>query len=139
PRAPRVMDGSSEATRSTRSRRTSPRTTAGVNEDRAHAGVDDSALVTEPRLLDGWIVPPDTAKRRKRGRDSGRRTAVMHPPLHELVEEFCNYQRKLRGRMEGGVGTYRWNLTQYLEFVRTFAGRVATVDDLTSGTLQAWM
>jgi site-specific recombinase XerD len=63
----------------------------------------------------------------------------MHPPLHELVEEFCNYQRKLRGRMEGGVGTYRWNLTQFLKFVRTFAGRVATVNDLTSDTLQAWM
>jgi hypothetical protein len=31
----------------------------------------------------------------------------MSPPLHPLVEEFCNYQRKPRGKTEGGVRTYR--------------------------------
>jgi hypothetical protein len=30
----------------------------------------------------------------------------MHPPLHELVEEFCTYRRKLRGGTDGGVTTY---------------------------------
>ena len=28
-------------------------------------------------------------------------------PLVELVEQFCVYQRKQRGKTEGGVKTYR--------------------------------
>jgi integrase/recombinase XerC len=63
----------------------------------------------------------------------------MHPPLHELVEEFCHYRRKLRGGTDGGVTTYRWNLGRFLAFVRMSAGRLATIDDLTAGTIQTWM
>src|SRR2546426_12618568 len=70
--------------------------------------------------LDGWLVPPETWPRRKRGRGSGRRTGSMAQPLIDLVEQFCTFQRKQRGKTEGGVKTYRWNLGQYLEFV---AGR----------------
>src|SRR3989442_1491214 len=104
-----------------------------------HVANEPGAPTSQAAALDAWIVPPDTAPQRKRGRGSGRRTAAMHPPLHDLVEEFCTYERKLRGRTEGGVRTYRWNLGQLLAFVRTFAGRLATVDDLTSGTIHAWM
>ena len=55
--------------------------------------------------LDGWVIPPDTATRRKRGRGSGRRTESMAQPLTDLVEQFCNFQRKQRGKTEGGVKT----------------------------------
>ena len=68
--------------------------------------------------LDGWIVPPDTAEQRKRGRGQGRRTGTMTQPLTELIETFCNYQRKQRGKTEGGVRAYRWNLEQLLTFIR---------------------
>jgi hypothetical protein len=60
----------------------------------------------------------------------------MARPLIDLVEQFCTFQRKQRGKAEGGVKTYRWN--QYLEFV---AGRrrPACVGDLEPTTIQAWM
>src|SRR5438093_13031159 len=64
--------------------------------------------------LDGWVVAPDTATQRKRGRGSGRRTENMTQPLTELVEQFCNFQRKQRGKTEGGVRAYRWNREQFL-------------------------
>ena len=35
--------------------------------------------------------------------------------------------------------TYRWNLEQFLEFVRKRDGRLARVTDLTAATIQAWM
>src|SRR2546425_11653210 len=89
--------------------------------------------------VDGWVVPPDTADRRKRGRDPGRRTDVMAQQLTDLVEQFCNFQRKQRGKTEGGVKAYRWNLEQFLVFVRNRYGRLARVTDLTSPTIQAWM
>src|SRR6185437_15888311 len=92
-----------------------------------------------PNGLDGWIVPPDTEPRRKRGRDSGRRTETMTQPLPELVDQFCILQHKQRGRTEGGAKTYRWNLEQFLEFVRKHEGRLARVKDLTASTVQAWM
>ena len=38
----------------------------------------------------------------------------MTQPLTELVEQFCNFQRKQRGKTEGGVRAYRWNLEQFL-------------------------
>ena len=59
--------------------------------------------------------------------------------LVDLVEQFCTYQRKQRGKTEGGVTTYRWNLDQFLIFVRKHEGRPARVGDLTRETIQAWM
>ena len=63
----------------------------------------------------------------------------MAQQLIELVEQFCTYQRKQRGRTEGGVKTYRWNLEQFLAFVKTREGRLARVADLTTPTIQAWL
>jgi hypothetical protein len=48
----------------------------------------------------------------------------MTQPLTELVEQFCNFQRKQRGKTEGGVKTYRWNLEQFLVFVRSRDGQL---------------
>src|SRR5216117_2991146 len=89
--------------------------------------------------LDGWVVPPDTSDQRKRGRGPGWRTDAMAQQLTELVEQFCAFQRKQRGKAEGGVKTYRWNLGQYLEFVAGRRGRPACVGDLDPATIQAWM
>ena len=89
--------------------------------------------------LDGWVVPPDTRGQRERGRGSGRRTGTMAQELSELVEQFCNYQRKQRGRTLGGVQTYRWILEQFVAFARNRHGRLARVTDLTSKAVQAWM
>jgi integrase/recombinase XerC len=63
----------------------------------------------------------------------------MTQPLTELVEQFCNFQRKQRGKTEGGVRSYRWNLEQFLVFVRSREGRLAKVMDLTASAIQAWM
>jgi integrase/recombinase XerC len=63
----------------------------------------------------------------------------MAQALIELVEQFCNFQRKQRGKTEGGVRTYRWNLEQFLMFVRHQQGRQARVTDLTPSAIQAWM
>src|SRR5262245_3319068 len=100
--------------------------------------VSDTDAHVDTRL-DGWVVPPDTADRRRRGRASGWRTERMTQPLTELVEQFCNFQRKQRGKTEGGVRAYRWNLEQFLVFVRNRNGRLARVTDLTAATIQAWM
>jgi integrase/recombinase XerC len=63
----------------------------------------------------------------------------MTQPLTELVEQFCNFQRKQRGKTEGGVRAYRWNLEQFLVFVRNRDGRLTRVTDLTASVIQAWM
>jgi len=63
----------------------------------------------------------------------------MAQQLTDLVEQFCNFQRKQRGKTEGGVRTYRWNLEQFLAFVRNRHGRLARVTDLTPPVIQAWM
>src|SRR5438094_10582097 len=89
------------------------------------AGAPTNALTLAQRALDAWIVPPDTAPQRKRGRGSGRRTETMAQPLADVVEQFCNFQRKQRGKTEGGVRTYRWILEQFLIFVRNRYGRLA--------------
>src|SRR2546429_3588689 len=92
--------------------------------------------------LDGWIVPPDTAGRRKRGRGSGPRrteTMIQQQLLIDLVEQFCTYQHKQRGKTEGGARTYQWNLERFLMFFRKHEGRPARVTDLTQETVQAWM
>jgi len=63
----------------------------------------------------------------------------MAQQLTDLVEQFCNFQRKQRGKTEGGVRTYRWILEQFLIFIRNRHGRLARVTDLTSPMIQAWM
>jgi integrase/recombinase XerD len=89
--------------------------------------------------LDGWVVPPNTARKRKRGRGSGRRTAAMHRPLEELVDEFCTYQGKVSGKTAGGIEAYRWTLRHYTKLVQRAEGRPATIDDLTPARVRAWM
>jgi site-specific recombinase XerD len=63
----------------------------------------------------------------------------MAQQLIELVEQSCTYQRKQRGRTEGGEKTYRWNLEQFLVFVRAREGRLARITDLTTPAIQAWL
>ena len=63
----------------------------------------------------------------------------MAQQLVELVEQFCTSQRKQRGKTPGGVKTYRWNLEQFLTFIRTREGRPARVGDLDAVQVQAWM
>ncbi len=63
----------------------------------------------------------------------------MAQQLTDLVEQFCNFQRKQRGKTQGGVKTYRWILEQFLIFVRNRHGRLARVTDLTCPMIQAWM
>src|SRR5262245_57944652 len=63
----------------------------------------------------------------------------MAQQLLEWVEQFCVFQRKQRGKTDGGVKTYRWNLDQFLSFVRRRDGRLARAGDLTPETIQAWM
>ena len=63
----------------------------------------------------------------------------MAQQLTELIEQFCTFQRKQRGKTEGGVKTYRWMLEQFLIFVRSSEGRSARVGDLTPSTIQGWM
>ena len=49
----------------------------------------------------------------------------MTQQLVDLVEQFCQYQLKQRGKTEGGVQSYRWVLEQFLMFVRSRQGRLA--------------
>lgn len=63
----------------------------------------------------------------------------MAQPLVDLVEQFCVFQRKQRGKTEGGVKTYRWNLSQYLAFVHGRRSRPAYLGDLESTVIQDWM
>jgi len=63
----------------------------------------------------------------------------MTQSLTELIDQFCAYQRKQRGKTDGGVKTYRWNLEQFAVFIRQHRGRLARVSDLTATTIQAWM
>jgi integrase/recombinase XerC len=97
------------------------------------------AKIEQTNTLDGWVVLPNTPRRRKRGLRSGRRTEAMAQPLVEWVEQFCTYQLKQKGKTEGGVQAYRWDLEQFLVFVRKREGRVARVGDLQTETIQGWM
>jgi len=63
----------------------------------------------------------------------------MAQQLLELVEQFCGFQRKQRGKTQGGVTTYRWNLQQFLAFVRKDEGRPAQVRDIDAARVQGWM
>ena len=100
---------------------------------------EDKLPVPVAHSLDGWVVRPNTASRRKRGRGAGRRTEAMAQPLVELVDQFCTYQRKQRGKTEGGVRTYRWALERFSMFVRGVRGRLARINDLEPTTIQSWM
>ena len=60
----------------------------------------------------------------------------MTQPLSEMVEQFCNFQRRQRGKTAGGVGAYRWNLEQFLRFLQSREGRVPKVKDLTPTSIQ---
>jgi len=92
-----------------------------------------------PSRLDAWVVPPHTQSRRTHGRGRGQKGQTMTQPLVELVEQFCLYQFKQRGRTKGGVEATRWVLERFLRFVRQRVGRNARVTDLTVETLQQWM
>jgi integrase/recombinase XerC len=63
----------------------------------------------------------------------------MAQPLVELVEQFCTYQRKQKGKTEGGVSAYRWMLGRFLAFVRKREGRHGEVRDLNADMVQTWM
>ena len=63
----------------------------------------------------------------------------MTQQLVDLVEQFCRYQLKQRGKTEGGVQSYRWVLDQFLRFVKSQQGRVARPSDLTVSSIQMWM
>ena len=63
----------------------------------------------------------------------------MVQQLTELVEQVCTFQRKQRGKTEGGVRTYRWNLEQFLVFIRNRHGRLTRVTDVAPVVIQAWM
>lgn len=89
--------------------------------------------------LDVWVVPPHTQFRRTHGRGRDRKGRTMTQPLADLVEQFCLYQLKQRGRTKGGVGATHWVLARFLRFVRQRVGRQARVTDLTGETLQQWM
>ena len=60
--------------------------------------------------------------RHSSGMDERRTSSSVGPEDREhgatahrdLVEQFYTFQRKQRGKIEGGVRTYRWNLGQYL-------------------------
>ena len=88
--------------------------------------------------LDGRVIPrilPPT-----QGVTGARTEAeAMAQRVVDLVEQFCQYQRKQRGKTERGVSTYRWMLEQFLRFVRAHEGRLARVEDLRIETLQAWL
>ena len=98
----------------------------------------DTALVPQNRL-DAWLVPPHTPPRRSRSCGGDRKGTVMTRTLAELVEQFCQYQLKQRGRTEGGVQTARWSLEQFLLFVRDRSGKIARLLDLNRATIQEWM
>ena len=56
-----------------------------------------------------------------------------------LVEQFCQYRWKQRGRAERGVRTYRWILEHFLAFVQEREHRLPRVLDLSVPMIQAWM
>lgn len=63
----------------------------------------------------------------------------MTQQLVDLVEQFCQYQLKQRGKTEGGVQSYRWVLEQFLMLIRSRQGRLARATDLTLSSIQMWM
>jgi integrase/recombinase XerC len=107
--------------------------------DAIATNVGSDSSVEPQNRLDPWLVPPHTAQRRSRSCGGDRKGTVMTRPLVELVEQFCQYQLKQRGRTEGGVQTARWSLEQFLLFVRDRSAKIATLLDLDRATIQEWM
>jgi integrase/recombinase XerC len=110
-----------------------------TDTDPIATNVQTDAVVEPQNRLDPWLVPPHTAQRRSRSCGGDRKGTVMTRPLMELVEQFCQYQLKQRGRTEGGVQTARWSLEQFLLFVRDRSGKIARLLDLNRATIQEWM
>ena len=99
----------------------------------------DVASSEHPLRLDAWVVPPHTSSRRTHGRGRDQKGQTMTQGLGELVEQFCLYQLKQRGRTKGGVEATRWVLNRFVKFVRAQTGRQARVTDLTVDMIQQWM
>jgi integrase/recombinase XerC len=106
-----------------------------ASPERGSEGVASHALVP----LERWVHPPHPVVRQDRARGVHQSREAKSQQLIELVDQFCQYQRKQRGKTEGGVATYRWNLNQFQAFVRARTGRVVRIRDLTEEMIQAWM
>ncbi len=63
----------------------------------------------------------------------------MTQRLVELVEQFCQYQLRQRGKAARGVQTYRWTLEHFCKFVQAQEHRLARITDLSVSMIQAWM
>ena len=84
-----------------------------------------------------WIVPPDPARRGRRlGDKSNNKGARLLLPL---LDQFCTYQLRQRGKAPGGVEAYRWTLQQFVAFLLAHQRRPPRVTDLTPTSIQAWM
>src|SRR5213080_4176538 len=74
-----------------------------------------------------WIVPPDSARRRRklgdRSNDKGAR--ILLP----LLDTFCTYQLRQRGKASGGVEAYRWTLQRFVAFLLAYQRRTPRVTD----------
>jgi hypothetical protein len=81
--------------------------------------------LTTSNLKDHHLVERDLLPGGRQWSPSGRRTERMAQQLTDRIEQFCTFQRKQRGKTEGGVTTYRWMLTQFLIFARGSEGRRA--------------
>jgi len=59
----------------------------------------------------------------------------MTRPLVGLVQQFCQYEFKQRGKTKEGVQTARWSLKRFLLFVRDRSGKIARLSDLTGASI----
>ena len=81
-------------------------------------------------------MPPDPARRsRKLGDKSNNKGARV---LLSLLDQFCVYQLRQRGKAPGGVETYRWMLQRFVAFLLAHKRRPPRVTDLTPTSIQAW-
>ena len=90
-------------------------------------------------LSEDWVNPPSDGTRRGGHACSGHQSEHRTYRLAELADQFCDYMHQQRGKTEGGMRTYRWNLKQFMGFVKARTGRLARTGDLTVETIQGWM